>query len=75
VARQDVPHPGLEAAVLVVEVRSGRLARVTFGGRDLDQLSDDPQAPGDPRAWSGPLGLYLDDSSVVVEKAEYRFTR
>jgi serine/threonine protein kinase len=74
-ARQDVPHPGLEAMVLVAEVRNGQLARVTVGDRDLDQLIDVPQAPRDPRAWSGPLGLYLDDSSVVVEKAEFRFTR
>jgi serine/threonine protein kinase len=74
-AEQDVKHPGVSSAILEIEVRNSRLARVSFGGRDLMQLVEDPKAQADEHSWTGPLGLYLEDSSVVVEKAEFRFTR
>ncbi len=73
-AQEDVPHPGMSAATLEIEVRGSRLVRVTFAGRDCLPLVDQAGALADQRPCSGPFGLYLDDSSVVVEKAEYRFS-
>ena len=74
-AVQDIAFPGQSTVKLEVEVRDGKIHRVAYNDQDCTNLTADPGALRDDRLCVGAFGVYLENSSVGVEKAEYRFTR